>query len=83
MKRESAAIMRASRSFIIAQFAVLFVALALDGRWLGTADAVEGYRADLVNREVLRVCTDPANMPFSNDKGEGFDNKIAESSARS
>ena len=31
-----------------------------------------------MNREVLRVCTDPANMPFSNDKGEGFDNKIAE-----
>jgi len=27
---------------------------------------------------VLRVCTDPDNMPFSNQKGEGFENKIAE-----
>lgn len=26
--------------------------------------------------ETLRVCADPGNMPLSNDKGEGFDNKI-------
>jgi mxaJ protein len=32
---------------------------------------------DLVTPEVLRVCADPANMPFSNRKGEGFENKIA------
>jgi quinoprotein dehydrogenase-associated probable ABC transporter substrate-binding protein len=54
------------------------VALAFDGRWLGTALAVEGHRADLVNRQVLRVCADPANLPFSNDKKEGFENKIAD-----
>lgn len=35
-------------------------------------------KVDLVNRKVLRVCADPANMPFSNDKGEGFENKIAD-----
>jgi len=28
--------------------------------------------------DLLRVCADPGNMPFSNDKGEGFENKIAE-----
>lgn len=46
---------------------------------LGTmgAWAVEGHRSDLVNRQVLRVCADPANMPFSNQKAEGFENKIA------
>ena len=27
---------------------------------------------------MLRVCADPDNMPFSNDKGEGFENKLAE-----
>jgi quinoprotein dehydrogenase-associated probable ABC transporter substrate-binding protein len=27
---------------------------------------------------VLRVCADPRNLPFSNDKGEGFENKLAE-----
>lgn len=43
-----------------------------------SAVAVEGHRSDLVNRRVLRVCADPANMPFSNDKKEGFENKIAE-----
>jgi mxaJ protein len=26
----------------------------------------------------LRVCDDPNNLPFSNDKGEGFENKLAE-----
>jgi mxaJ protein len=26
----------------------------------------------------LRVCADPDNMPFSNDKGQGFENKLAE-----
>jgi quinoprotein dehydrogenase-associated probable ABC transporter substrate-binding protein len=28
--------------------------------------------------DLLRVCADPGNMPFSNDKAEGFENKIAE-----
>ncbi len=27
--------------------------------------------------EPLRVCADPGNMPMSNDKGEGYSNKIA------
>jgi quinoprotein dehydrogenase-associated probable ABC transporter substrate-binding protein len=27
---------------------------------------------------VLRVCADPNNLPFSNNRGEGFENKIAE-----
>jgi quinoprotein dehydrogenase-associated probable ABC transporter substrate-binding protein len=37
-----------------------------------------GQRVDLVDRAALRVCADPANMPFSNEKGEGFENKIAD-----
>jgi mxaJ protein len=39
--------------------------------FLGTAFV----RADA--RE-LRVCADPNNLPFSNDKGEGFENKIVD-----
>ena len=27
---------------------------------------------------VLRVCADPNNLPFSNQRGEGFENKLAE-----
>ncbi len=34
--------------------------------------------AEAVDRTALRVCADPSNLPFSNDKGEGFENKIAE-----
>jgi quinoprotein dehydrogenase-associated probable ABC transporter substrate-binding protein len=33
---------------------------------------------ELVDARVLRVCADPNNLPFSNEKGEGFENKIAE-----
>lgn len=29
-------------------------------------------------REVLRVCADPNNMPFSNRAGEGFENRLAD-----
>jgi len=31
----------------------------------------------------LKVCDDPNNLPFSNDKGEGFENRIAQMMARS
>jgi quinoprotein dehydrogenase-associated probable ABC transporter substrate-binding protein len=34
--------------------------------------------ADIVDRSALRVCADPNNLPFSNDKKQGFENKIAD-----
>ena len=45
--------------------ALLAIALSLPGG--------DGARAE----GVLRVCADPDNMPFSNEKGEGFENKLA------
>lgn len=33
---------------------------------------------ELIDPKVLRVCADPRNMPFSTEKGEGFENKVAE-----
>jgi len=33
---------------------------------------------ELIDPNVLRVCADPHNMPFSNEKGEGFENKLAQ-----
>ena len=33
-------------------------------------------------RPELRVCADPNNLPFSNQRGEGFENRIAELAAR-
>lgn len=56
--------------------ALLAVLLSMD--LIAPVCAAEGQRPDLVNRTALRVCADPANMPFSNDKNEGFENKIAE-----
>src|SRR6266567_2825733 len=33
---------------------------------------------ELVDRSELKVCADPSNLPFSDEKKEGFENKIAE-----
>jgi quinoprotein dehydrogenase-associated probable ABC transporter substrate-binding protein len=33
---------------------------------------------ELVDPRVLRVCADPRNLPFSDEKGSGFENKLAE-----
>src|SRR5205807_5033456 len=33
---------------------------------------------ELVDPKVLRVCADPRNLPFSNEKSEGFENKLGE-----
>lgn len=32
---------------------------------------------ELVDPKVLRVCADPNNLPFSNQAGEGFENRVA------
>jgi quinoprotein dehydrogenase-associated probable ABC transporter substrate-binding protein len=33
--------------------------------------------SDPIAQSPLRVCADPNNMPFSNERGEGFENKVA------
>lgn len=40
--------------------------------------ALAADHPEAVDRSALRVCSDPGNMPFSDVKGEGFENKIAE-----
>lgn len=46
--------------------------------WAGARDARAQHLPDLVTTDVLRVCSDPGNMPFSERKESGFENKIAE-----
>jgi ABC-type amino acid transport substrate-binding protein len=43
-------------------------------------DAIATASAQPIARPagVLRVCADPNNLPFSNQQGEGFENKLAE-----
>jgi mxaJ protein len=49
--------------------------------WAG-ATLAGGETATAEEPKALRVCGDPDNLPFSNTKGEGFENKIAEVVAR-
>lgn len=49
--------------------------LAVVGAASGGAAAAD--LGELVDRTALRVCADPAALPFSNEAGEGFENKIA------
>jgi quinoprotein dehydrogenase-associated probable ABC transporter substrate-binding protein len=37
-----------------------------------------GSSAELVDPHTFRVCADPHDLPFSNEAGEGFENKLAE-----
>jgi ABC-type amino acid transport substrate-binding protein len=56
--------------------AAVIVAATVASRGQGRGAAEQGL--ELVDPNVLRVCSDPNNLPFSNDKGEGFENKLAE-----
>jgi quinoprotein dehydrogenase-associated probable ABC transporter substrate-binding protein len=62
---------------LISLFAV--VAMLID-REAARAQSTESgdLSIELVDPKVLRVCADPRNLPFSNEKGEGFENKLAE-----
>ena len=41
-------------------------------------DGLPGMPYRTPDEKEFRVCADPENMPYSNEKGEGFENKIAE-----
>jgi len=57
-----------------ARFSIIFAVamMAAGTAAIGTANAVE-----LPKRDAVRVCADPNLLPFSNDKLEGYENKIA------
>jgi quinoprotein dehydrogenase-associated probable ABC transporter substrate-binding protein len=62
--------------------------LALATLWAGAARAqvqpplpnqdVADPTIELIDPKMMRVCADPSNLPFSNEKGEGAENKLAE-----
>lgn len=57
---------------------VAAVAISLTAFLLVPGSSFAQKPAEAVSKTALRVCADPANMPFSNEAGEGFENKIAE-----
>jgi quinoprotein dehydrogenase-associated probable ABC transporter substrate-binding protein len=58
-------------------------AAALAALLLAAAMPAGAAPAEAVDRSVLRVCADPSSLPYSDQAGEGFENKIAELLAQS
>ena len=59
----------------------LAAALVICGGFAGGAMAQDSGLAgsvELVDPNVLRVCADSNNLPFTNDKQEGFENRLAD-----
>jgi mxaJ protein len=66
---------RSDRAWAVRRGAALGLAVvAVTAAFLG--------HARMTGRRVLRVCSDPNNLPFSNERGEGFENRIAALVAR-
>jgi quinoprotein dehydrogenase-associated probable ABC transporter substrate-binding protein len=61
----------------ISLLAILAMLGGVDRLCAQTSDSGD-LSIELVDPKVLRVCADPRNMPLSSEKGEGFENKIAE-----
>ncbi len=53
-------------------------AMFVSGKLLAQAVDRPDLSIELVDPKVLRVCADPNNMPFSTERGEGFENRLAE-----
>src|ERR1700738_5422463 len=64
--------------WLLISFVVIITAMI--GRDVSRAQMSDGtdLSIELVDPKVFRVCADPRNLPFSNEKGEGFENKLAE-----
>src|SRR5215217_5580254 len=63
-------------AIIVAATAAAAVATAM-ATAVATGTTRAGAAAD-GPRRVLRVCADPNNLPFSNARGEGFENRVAQ-----
>jgi quinoprotein dehydrogenase-associated probable ABC transporter substrate-binding protein len=76
-KEKTAMTNAALRRWLLVLLAILATLVDREG---ARAQAPEGtdLSIELIDPKVLRVCADPRNLPFSNEKGEGFENKLAE-----
>ncbi len=66
----------AFRTVIGSAAIVACVALVLPSQVQGQTAGL-GAAGELVDPDVLRVCADPSNMPFSDESGQGFEDKLA------
>ena len=54
-----------------------WIAALIGAGIVGGSQTVAAQTADIADRSALKVCADPNNLPFSNEKKQGFENKIA------
>lgn len=67
-----------SRRAVTTLAVVLAAGAWLDWTLLARAAAPPPATAPAAGPAPLRICADPNNLPFSNDRGEGFENRLAE-----
>src|SRR6201991_3796545 len=65
------------RWLLISLVSIIATSIECEGSRAQTPEGTD-LSIELVDPRVLRVCADPRNLPFSNDKGEGFEDKLAE-----
>ncbi|MNE12796.1 Bacterial extracellular solute-binding protein, family 3 [compost metagenome] len=58
--------------------AIFAAAMSVMAHQVHAQGAGLGAAGELVDPDVLRVCADPSNMPFSDQSGEGFEDKLAQ-----
>jgi mxaJ protein len=68
-------------SILFLLFALFFISCASGGEEQPAQQPAQS-RAHQPSRQHLRVCADPNNLPFSNERLEGFENKLAALVAR-
>lgn len=77
-KEKTAMINAAPHRWPLMVLAALAITLTQQDRSRAQVPEGTDLSIELVDPKVLRVCADPRNLPFSNEKGEGFENKLAE-----
>src|SRR3984893_3077192 len=66
------------RGLLLSLVAIAAVLVGRDAARAQSNDGAADLSIELVEPKVWRVCAAPRNLPFSNEKGEGFENKLAE-----
>ena len=67
-----------SKRLTLAAFCLVAVTVLASVKSFGQGLERPQSTLELIDPKVFSVCADPHNMPFSTDKGEGFENKLAE-----
>lgn len=67
----------AGRSATIADMRIVLAATLAIALGAAAQAAENLSTGEVVDRTTLRVCADPADLPFSNEAGEGFENAVA------